>query len=329
MGNVNTAENAKLMYEAGQDLTTFISLSDDGSGKVFTSGADLFSGRSGYDVNIKPNGLTTGGAVSVANSGSDDVVDVAALTCYLAGILTSVGVSTDFGITRGVGDGYIVCSITINSTGVLTEVQGAEGTSFSETRDENGGPPLIPVDSIEIAQVRLDSTNAALIPASEIKQVIGTHCERYDTPVWEVDYFNAQVEFVSALPTIHIGAAAKKVYAQYYEPDFAVISYSYDFVPPENSHSVNSTQVYGGTVGSRSTSLGQGAFTAMLKDGISDNLLTFKDEVLWFKFFPDRNSTPYLLCQGALGISRTFPAGDNIQASCTISAMEVAEGITT
>ena len=280
-------------------------------------------------MDVKPNGLTTGGAVSVANSGADDVVDVAALTCYLSGMLTSVSVSTDFSITRGSGDGYIVCSITVDSSGTLAEVQGLEGTSFSEIRDENGGPPLIPVDSIEIAQIRLDSTAAAMIMASEIKQVIGTHCERYDTPVWEVDYYNAQVEFVSALPTIHIGSVTKKIYAQYYEPDFAVISFSYGFVPPENSHSVNSTQVYGGTVGSRSTSLGQGAFTAMLKDGISDNLLTFKDEVLWFKFYPDRNSTPYLLCQGALGISRTFPAGDNIQASCTISAMEVAEGVTT
>ncbi len=119
----------------------------------------------------------------------------------------------------------------------------------------------------------------------------------------------------------------KPVYAQYYEPSFVEIPNSYDFVPPENSHSVNSTQVYGRTIGSRSSSLGQGSFSALLKDGISDNLLTFKDEVLWFKFFPDRNETPYLLCQGALGVSRSYPAGDNINASCTISAMEAAEEV--
>lgn len=327
MANVNTAENAKLMYEAGQDLTTFTELTDDGDNKTFTSDADLWSGRSGYDVDIKPNGLATGGAVSVADSGSNDVVDVAALTCYLAGTLTSVSASTDFSITRGVGDGYKVCSITVNSSGVLTEVEGTEGSSFSETRDANGGPPLIPADSIEIAQVRLDSTTAAAITEREIKQVIGTHCERYDSPVWEVDYYNAQVEFVSALDTIHTGSATKAVYAQYYEPAFSTIPYAYDFVPPENTHIVNSTQVYGSTVGSRSSSLGQGSFTALLKNGVSDNLLTFKDEVLWFKFYPDRNDTDYLLCQGALGVSRSYPAGDNINASCTISAMETVQEV--
>jgi hypothetical protein len=41
---------------------------------------------------------------------------------------------------------------------------------------------------------------------------------------------------------------------------------------------------------------------------------------LWFKFYPDRYKSSYLLTQGKLGISRTFPAGDNIQAACTISA---------
>jgi hypothetical protein len=31
-----------------------------------------------------------------------------------------------------------------------------------------------------------------------------------------------------------------------------------------------------------------------------------------------------VLTQGKLGIARTFPAGDNIQAACTISASEDA-----
>ena len=47
MANVNTAENAKLMYEAGQDFTDFTALTDDGDNKTFTSSADLFSGKSG------------------------------------------------------------------------------------------------------------------------------------------------------------------------------------------------------------------------------------------------------------------------------------------
>jgi len=48
---------------------------------------------------------------------------------------------------------------------------------------------------------------------------------------------------------------------------------------------------------------------------------------LWFKFFPDRYASPYILCQGKLGISRTFPAGDSLQAACTISASEAASEV--
>jgi hypothetical protein len=44
-----------------------------------------------------------------------------------------------------------------------------------------------------------------------------------------------------------------------------------------------------------------------------------------FKFYQNRdNSTPYILTQGILGISRAFPAGDQISAACTISAEEAA-----
>lgn len=209
-------------------------------------------------------------------------------------------------------------------------LQGAEGTSFSDERGEPGGPPWIPTESVEIAQVRLSSQASAPIAESEIKQIVGAHCERFDYPVWEVSNKDAQVEFVSAMEEIHSdddGAttSTKRVYASYYEPQFTEQPYASDFTPPENSHSVNSTQVYGATIGSTSSSLGQGSFTALLKDGVTDNLIKFKDETLWFKFYPDRNRTPHILCQGKLGISRSFPAGDNINASCTISATETGK----
>ena len=119
---------------------------------------------------------------------------------------------------------------------------------------------------------------------------------------------------------IHTGDLPKKVYASYAEPIFSDISLASDFVPAETSHSVSSTQVYGSTLGSSSSSLGQASFTAYLNDGIGDALVSLKNEILWFKFYPDRYKTPYMLTQGKLGISRTFPAGDNVQVSCTISA---------
>ena len=64
-----------------------------------------------------------------------------------------------------------------------TEADGA----FSETRAAAGGPPLIPVTSVEIGQVRLTAASdaAALITSDEIFQNVGDHTERYDYPVWE------------------------------------------------------------------------------------------------------------------------------------------------
>ncbi len=343
---MSTAENAKIQYESGQDLVAFAALTDQGDHIDFRSADALWSKRAGYEPDIKPNGVATGGAVSVAVSGSDDVVDVAALTCYLAGVLTSVGADTDVAITRPTGGSpantHNKSSITITSAGAIAVVKGDDGTAFSTTRGAAGGPPWIPTTSIEIAQVWLSSATPDAITADEIKQVVNTHRERYDFPTWTVKSANVEngilgcagIEFSSALPLIHsddagVTEAGKKVYAQYYEPAFTDVPKSSDFVPPETTHSTSSKQIYGQTLGSSSSSLNQGSFTAYLEDGVSDGLLAVKDELLWFKFFPNRlNTTPYVLCQGKLGISRTFPAGDQIAAACTISAEESALDVT-
>lgn len=330
------AENAKIQYESGQDLVAFVALTDQGDHKDFRSADPLWSNRSGYQPDVKPNGLATGGAVTPPASGND-VVSVAPLTCYLIGVLTSVGANAALSIPRPTAS-HVKYSITVNAAGALAAVKGAENTSFSNDRGANGGPPYILPTSIEIAQVWLSSATPAVITAAEIKQVIGTHCERYDYPTWQQERFNvaggiignAGIIFAAALPLIHSAAspvvpAAKGVYAQYYEPAFTDVPKSSDFVPPETSHTVSSKQIYGMTLGSSSESLNQGSFTGYLEDGISDGLLSLKNADLFFKFFQNRlNSTPYILMQGKLGISRTFPANDQIQAACTISAEQTA-----
>lgn len=320
---MSTAENAKLQYEAGQNATAMSALTNSGDETTFTSGASLWSGKSGYAPVVRPNGLLTGGAVTV--HADNDKVTVAALTCNLQGVVTSVAAGTGT-ITRPASDKAKVCSITINSSGAIAVVAGTDGsgTTFSETRAAAGGPPLIPVDSIEIAQVRVTTSAAGAVAASQIYQVVGSHCERADFPLWTVNYDEGSVTFLDALPEIHTGTVPKKVYASYAEPIFADVALASDFVPPETSHSVTSTQVYGTTLGATSSTLGQGTFTAYLENGVSDALVSLKNQNLWFKFFPDRYATPYLLCQGKLGISRTFPAGDTIQASCTINAASAA-----
>ncbi len=93
-----------------------------------------------------------------------------------------------------------------------------------------------------------------------------------------------------------------------------------DFAPAENSHSLSSTQYYGGTVGSVSSSIGQASFNALMGDNVTDALVGLKDEILTFKFFPNRNKSPYILTQGIMGMSRTFPVDNQIQATITISA---------
>jgi len=327
-----TAENAKLQYEAGQTSYAMSALSDSGDQTTFTGSATFWSQRSGYAPVVRPNGLITGGVVTPAASGTNDYVDISAGTAYINGELVTFSADTDVEITRATStDTHIINSITVTSAGAIAVVTGTDNTSFSETRAADGGPPLIAVTSIEIAQVRTTSFTAAAITSAEIFAVPGTHTERYDYPVWTVNFgdgaTNAGVTFASALPAIHTGTLPKNVYASYAAPIFADVSKSTDFVPPENSHSVSSTQIYGRTLGSTSTSLNQGTFTAYLENGVTDPLVTLKDDVLWFKFYPDRTQSPYIICQGKLGISRTFPAGDSIGANCTVNAESIGSEV--
>jgi hypothetical protein len=331
-----TAEQAKLQYEAGQSSTAMTLLTNSGDETTFTSAATLWSGRSGYAPVVRVNGLLTGGLVTVDNGGANNVVDVAALTCNLAGVVTSVSAGS-VSITRPATAVAKVNSVTVDSTGTLAMVAGTDSatTAFSETRGAAGGPPLIAVGSIEIAQVRVISDTAAAIAASEIFQVVGLHQERADFPLYDINYgptivdgvqtkAGGSVTFISALPEIHTGPVPKRVYASYATPIFADVALASDFVPPETSNSVTSTQVYGTTIGAASSTLNQGSFTAYLTNGITDALVQLKNATLWFKFYADRYAAPYMLTQGKLGIARTFPVADQVQAACTISATVAA-----
>ena len=329
MLSANTAENGKLMYEAGQQFYAMEALSDSGDHQTFTSSGSLWSDKSGYSPTVRPNGLITGGVIIPDNALVNNVVDVSALTCYLAGVLTSVGAGS-VTCTRAAGPGapYKIDSICVTNLGALAEVTGTDGGAFSETRAAAGGPPLITVGYIEIGQVRFSSDVAAPVDESEIFQVIGTHQERWDYPMWEINYLPSAmdgtdgggIKFLTALDTIHVGPVVKGVYAEFYGPLFAEASPISDFVPPDETHSVGSQQVYGGVIGSRSSSLGQGSFNHYGLDGVTDPLVKLKNQILIFKFYPDKYKSPYLLCQGKLGVSRTFPADNNIVSACTVSS---------
>lgn len=315
-----TAENAKLAYEAGQQVYAMSELTNSGDETCYTSSASIWSGKAGFAPVVRPNGLLTGGAVTP--HATNNTVSIAALTCNLAGVVTSVGAGTLVASRAVTTDTHRITSLTVNSSGALAAVAGTDHTAFSDVRGDPGGPPLIPVGSIEIGQVRLTTIPDAAVAAAEIFQVVGLHVERADFPLWDVLYDVGQVKFLDALPEIHTGAVPKKVYASYAAPIFSDVQLASDFVPPETTHSVTSTQIYGATIGGSSSTLNQGTFTAYLQNGVTDPLVTLKNEILWFKFWPDRYASSYILSQGKLGVSRTFPAGDAIQATCTISAAE-------
>jgi hypothetical protein len=407
------SDNAIIYKEAAQNAVAMVALTDSGDQLTFESADDLWSNKSGYAADVKPNGMATGGVITPGSA--SDQVAVAASTVYLAGVLTSVaadaalavgrpdssylllsfaelgyteavvgdigetvsgtvtgdsgtlvaydntarqwivdpGAGSDFdnateGITIGGGTGagtlnavgvepaYMISSITIDSSGALAVVQGEQGTAFSATRGALGGPQVIPVGSVELGWVRYSSSTSASVLTSEIRQVIGTSKEMYNYPNWTVNRMsvengvlgNAGVTFDSALPLIHTGGLPKRVYASYYTPEFAEIPDTTDFVPPETTHSTSSTQIYGKVKGSSSSSLNQGSFTAYLGDGISDSLISDKNEFLFFKFKQNRLNDAYILCQGTLGVTRAFPADDDPTAQCTISASVAAVEVT-
>lgn len=315
-----------IRYEAGQTAKPFEAMADSGDATVFSASFSPVSNAAGFEPVVAPYGLLTGGAITPHVD--NDKVTVAALTASMAAVsgadadgVVSVSSGT-VNITRGAStDTHNITSITVDSTGALAAVAGTDGTAFSETRGANGGPPLIPVGSIEIGQVRTTSVTAAAVTAGEIYAVPGTHVERSDYPVYSLDFATGEITFAEALPLIHTGAVAKKVYIKGATPLFAPIPQTSDWVPAESTYSINSTDTYDGPVGSASASLGQASFSAILKDGITDSFMAQKGKNLWFEFRPDRDKTvPKQLTQGIFGVSRTFPAGGgSFSAACTVT----------
>jgi hypothetical protein len=269
------------------------------------------------------------------------MIDISGGTCWLAGAEEDITAATDVAITRAITpDTHNINSITITAAGAVAVVAGTDGTAFSTTRGAAGGPPWIDNDAIEIAQVKTSSNIAAAITASEIIQVPGSSREMAMFPVWEEERIRvtngvqgyAGVTFASELQAIHsedagTTVATKLVYASYCTPSFAQIPKASGFVRPANSFSVSSTEYYGGAMGTRSQSIGQGSFTAYTST-LNEGFMQFEGEELWFKFRNDRLlTTPCIYAQGVLGIAESFPADGTIEVSATISAQNQGERV--
>jgi len=327
-----TAENAKVNIEAGQNPIAINSLTPDGAFTVFTaSGSPQFSAADGAETVVVVDGLTTGGVITPTPA-TNDSVDFSDLTYSLAGAsgVALAGAAIDLATERAAVTTALILSITIDSGGAIDVLSGIDGAlNPTGARGTAGAPPLILVGSIEIGQVHLTDSTAAEILDTEIFQVTGLHVERSTFPVFTISNRDGNVTFITGLQPIHTGVVARDVQASYFTPIYAEVSDASDFVPPENSDSSTSTQVYGRTVSATSSTLNQGTFSALLVDGITDLVIQQKGQNLWFQFFPNRFATTNsILTQGKLGVTRSFPADDLISAACTITAAEEAEEVT-
>ncbi len=325
--------NQAIYYEAGVTASAFALLTNGGDNKTFSDTRKPWSQATGSEAVIAPMGLLTGGALTPAAVVANNTVDMSAATAHMpaatganasTGIL-SVAAAASLSATRSAvgGTPYLTTSFTLTAAGAVAAVAGTAGAAQSETRGAAGGPPLIPVDSVEIGQVRLSSITAAPVTASEIFQAPGLHQERADYPVYTADYLGGKITFASALPLVHVGSLPKRVYARVSTPIFAEIPNTKDWVPAKESISVSSEAYYDGVVGSSSSSIGSASFSVAFGiDGVTDALLGKEGQNLMFMFKPDKNGVAYQLTQGTFAIAQTFGVKAAPAGAVTIAAQQ-------
>jgi len=330
-----TSSNAMIKIETSSTAYTAAQMTDQGAHDVFKiTDVDEFSGDP--DIEVHADGIESGINL-LSPYTTNNSVQWPAFTCYISGVPVSVSAGNTT-VTRPAADVAKVCSIVVDGTATVAEEAGTDGASatFSETRGAAGGPPFIQVADIEIGQVRLTSSGDALIELSEIKQNPGQHAEFTHFPdIFEISHVGkgdilaetasektAYVKFASALPLIHTGSVTKGVYCDYAVPTMTEIPRTLDYTPCENTPSTSSTQYYGGSDASSSTSLGSGSFTARLNDGIRDFIVRRKDKPTVVFFYPDRDKTPHQKTMATIGLQRTFPVADQNQATCTLASLK-------
>src|SRR5690606_19821792 len=124
-------------------------LADSGDAQIFESGEELWSQAAGFAPVVRPDGVINGGACAPATG--NDAVSAAALVAWIGGAELSVSAKANIAVTRASTHTHIINRIVCAGAGDDKAVTGTEGTSFSETGADAGGPPLIPVGSIELS----------------------------------------------------------------------------------------------------------------------------------------------------------------------------------
>jgi len=334
------AANASIKYESGRSLVAFKAMTDSGDHTVFSVSDRIWSGRAGYEPDIRPDGIASGITILSADTLADKIA-VTDLTAYLAGVLRNV-TNTTVTITRATVSDYVINSIVLTpvapSSATLSAIKGVEGSSFITTRGATGGPPYIPVGSIEIGQIKTTSQSSAVILSSEIFQTPGSHQERSDYPIYHrprnygygvntsvTAKKYAHIEFCDALDLCHTGGTCKYVYIKYYTPVFTTIDSHNGFSPSETTTTPIMAQKYATILGHGTSKINSSGFNAEVENGITDALVALDGEMLIFQFYPDTSAAPFMLTMGILRFISSLPqAGPSVLKCIVVSKMATA-----
>lgn len=322
----------ELYMETGKTPLGIQLLSDLGDHQTYgLTGVDLWSALA--LTAVRPNGVIAGVNMgSPAASGANDVVDVAAIVCMIKGVKTPVAADLDVAVTRPASAVAKICTVTVTDAGAIAVVAGADSLSsaFSNVYGAAGGPPLIPVDSSKLFDVRLTDDTPAPILASEIvhntefAEVFTIHETGFGDHSEEALRRRAHIFMGRELPLIHTGPATRRIYADIAEPQKTLISYTKDFKAAEVSSSITSTQFYTELDAEDSDSLAAGGFTAKLVNGVSDLILASRKKVRTFWFYQNKDQSDHVLTQGKVSVARTWEVSGRTMAAVVIAAKQAS-----
>jgi hypothetical protein len=319
-----TAEDAKLQVEQGFVFWDFEKGTDSGDQKKFTySGTlKLFSLKKGQAPVVRPDGARSGLVITPALAGGNNNVDVAAGAAFVGGKDLAISAATNLAMTRTAAGGtFQITSVVIDNAGVISAVGGTEGSAFSLTRGAAGGPPYVPVDKIEIGQVKLTSNTDAPILASEIDQNV---MERYDIPSFVTVPEEAAIRMLTALDKRHTADVTKGIWVKHYEPVFNDIPEASNWKPVGVKADSKSGRTYDGVFSIGSKGLGEGSFDVLLKGENGEILSSVVNDTRWFRFYPDKFRTDHHLVCGDLTYDREYPPDNVMKASCKVNGVVAA-----
>jgi hypothetical protein len=310
-----TGKNMKLQVELSQIAYLAEVFTADATRKIFsTANMSTFSLFEDATVNrtpvMKVDGTKTGGVVVPAVSATNDAVDTSAVVSWIGGAEVSVAASTDDTITRDGALAYIIHSVTQTAAGAIAILGGtAHASAFVETRGSAGGPPYIPVTSIELAQIRTTSITAAPITTAEIFAVPNIHREVSAIPFASYDVTTATINFEEALMPAHTGDVPKKVAADVYAPtSFTTLQGITAFTLPGETPASNSQQTPDGTSVAADPSTLENGSLSVLTDLTHQDLPSIIDgTTATFKWWPDKNGADYYLGIAAMSGRATTP----------------------